>query len=99
MHALNVALNLGQTRYLMYEQATTPVSKVLLGTLICWLTITFVIWGALGKANPTLIGTLLVSAFSAAIAIMLLLELYSPYEGLIRVSDAPLRAALAHLGQ
>jgi hypothetical protein len=98
-HALNVALNLGQTRYLMYEQATTPVSKVLLGTLICWLTITFVIWGALGKANPTLIGTLLVSAFSAATAIMLILELYSPYEGLIRVSDAPLRAALAHLGQ
>jgi hypothetical protein len=27
------------------------------------------------------------------------LELYSPYEGLIRVSDAPLRAALTHLGQ
>jgi hypothetical protein len=97
--ALNFALNLGQTRYLMYEQATTPVSKVLLGTLICWLTITFVIWGALGNANPTLIGTLLVSAFSAATAIMLILELYSPYEGLIRVSDAPLRAALAHLGQ
>jgi hypothetical protein len=27
------------------------------------------------------------------------LELYSPYEGLIRVSDAPLCAALAHPGQ
>jgi hypothetical protein len=27
------------------------------------------------------------------------LELYSPYQGLIRVSDAPLHAALAHLDQ
>jgi hypothetical protein len=32
-------------------------------------------------------------------AIFLILELYSPYAGLIHVSGAPLRAALAHLGQ
>jgi len=27
------------------------------------------------------------------------LEMYSPYQGLIRISDAPLRAVLAHLGR
>jgi hypothetical protein len=32
-------------------------------------------------------------------AILLILEMYYPQTGLIRVSDAPLRAALAQLGQ
>jgi len=29
----------------------------------------------------------------------LILEMYTPYEGLVQISNAPLRAALAHLGQ
>jgi hypothetical protein len=29
----------------------------------------------------------------------LILEMYSPFEGLMQVSSAPLRSALAHLGQ
>jgi hypothetical protein len=48
--------------------------------------------------NTTIIVTLLVSALSVSGAIFLILEMYSPYQGWIRVSDPPLRAALAHLG-
>jgi hypothetical protein len=43
--------------------------------------------------------SLFVSAVSVSGAIFLILEMYSPYEGLIHVSTAPLRTALAHLGQ
>jgi len=43
--------------------------------------------------------SLLVSAVSVSGAIFLIPEMYSPYTGLIHVSGAPLRAALAHLGQ
>jgi len=97
--ALNMTTNLGQTRWLMYAQGATSVSKPMLAIMVFWLTITFVIWGLLAARNGTLIVTMLVSALSASGAILLILEMYSPYEGLIRVSDAPLRAALAHLGQ
>ncbi|QNI35029.1 hypothetical protein H7849_16280 [Alloacidobacterium dinghuense] len=96
--SLNMAMSIGQMRWLMYEQGALSISKPMLVIMIFWLTVTFVIWGLLSAPNPTIIVTMLVSALSVSGAILLLLEMYSPYEGLIRVSDAPLRAALAHLG-
>ena len=49
--------------------------------------------------NATIIATLFVCALSVSCAIFLILELDQPFQGFIRVSSAPLRAALAHLGQ
>ena len=97
--ALAMAVNLAQTRWLMYEQGAMSVSKPLLVVMVFWLTVTFVIWGLLAAPNGTLIATILVSALSASGAILLILEMYTPFEGLIRISEAPLRAALAQLGQ
>lgn len=97
--ALTIAMNIGLLRMLMFEQGTLSVSKPLLLMMVFWLTVTFVIWGLLASPNFTVIITMLASALSASGAILLILEMYSPYEGLIRVSDAPLRAALAHLVQ
>ena len=96
--ALSLAANIGQMRMLMYEQGTLSVSKPLLMTMVFWLTVTFVIWGLLAPPNGTVIAAMFASALSASGAILLILEMYSPYEGFIRVSEAPLRAALAHLG-
>jgi len=45
------------------------------------------------------ITTLLISALAVSGAVLLILEMYSPYTGLIQISSAPLRAALSHLGQ
>ena len=75
------------------------VSKPLLAIMIFWLTVTFAIWGLLAARNVTLIATILIAALSASGAIFLILEMYNPFQGLILVSDAPLRAAIAHLGQ
>jgi len=96
--ALSMVVNIGQMRMLMYEQGTLSISKPLLIIMVFWLTVTFVIWGLLAPPNGTVIAAILASALSASGAILLILEMYSPYEGIIRVSDAPLRAAIAHLG-
>jgi len=42
---------------------------------------------------------LAIAAFTVSSAILLIVELYTPYEGLIRVSDKPLREALMQLGK
>jgi hypothetical protein len=97
--ALSMVQNIGQTQMLMYEQSTLSVSTPLLIIMIFWLTVAFVIWGLLAPPNATVIATMLVAALSASGAILLILEMYSPYDGFIRVSDAPIRAALAHLNQ
>ena len=94
-----MAVNLAQTRWLMYEQGANSVSKPLLGVMVFWLTVTFVIWGLLAAPNGTLIATMLISALSASGGNLTDLGDVHTVRGLIQVSDAPFRAALAHLGQ
>jgi hypothetical protein len=97
--ALGTILALGQTRWLIAEQRVNSVSVPLLVVLIFWLTIIFMSFGLFAPRNATVIVSLLVSALSVSGAIFLILEMYSPYAGLIHVSSAPLRAALTRLGQ
>lgn len=97
--ALNLVIGLGQTRWLMYEQRASSGSVPMLMVLIFWLTALFISFGLFAPRNATVYITLLVSAMSVSFAIFLILELNNPYVGVIRISDAPLRSALAHLGQ
>ena len=67
--------------------------------LTFWVTALFVSFGLFAPFNTTTIVSLLMSALSVSGAIFLILEMYTPYAGLIQISSAPLRAALAQLGQ
>ena len=83
----------------MFEQGTIGISWPLLAVLVFWLTIVFASFGLFAPPNATVIVTLFLCALSVSGAIFLILEMYTPFEGLIQISSAPLRDALAHLGQ
>ncbi len=53
--------------------------------LVSWLTALFISFGLYAPTNGTVVTSLLVSALSVSAAIFLILELYSPYHGLIRI--------------
>ena len=97
--ALGLAMKLGQTRWLMFEQKSSSVPMPLLAMLIFWLTLLFTSFALFVRPNVMLVCSLLISALAVSGAIFLILEMYAPYTGLIHVSEAPLRAALAQLGQ
>ena len=97
--ALNIAYSLGQTRWLMYGQSTSSVPVPLLVVLVLWLTVIFISFGLFAPSNATSVASLFVSALSISCAILLILEMYKPFEGLIQISSAPLRAVLANLGK
>jgi len=97
--ALSLAMKLGQTRWLVFAQQTSSVPMPLLAVLVFWLTVIFMSFGLFVRPNLTVVSSLLVSALAVCGAIFLILEMYQPYTGLIRVSTAPLQAALAQLGQ
>lgn len=99
VQALSLAIGMLQTRWLISEQRVNSVSLPLLIVLVFWLTIIFISFGLFATRNATVVVSLLISALSVSGAIFLILDMYSPYGGVIRVSSAPLRAALAHLGQ
>jgi hypothetical protein len=94
-----MAVDLGKLRWLMFEQGTTGISWPLLAVLAFWLAIVFASFGLFAPPNATVIVTLFLCALSVSGAIFLILEMYTPYRGLIQISCAPLRNALANLGQ
>jgi hypothetical protein len=97
--ALSLALNIGQTRWLMFEQEGRSIPIPFLVVLVCWLTIIFVSFGLYAPPNATVVTVLFVCALSIAGAIFLILELDQPFAGWIRIPSAPLRNVLTHLGQ
>jgi len=97
--AVSLAIQIGQTRMLLYEQRQIPVPKPLLVMLIFWLIALFASFGLFAPRTLTVQVTLLIAAAAVCGAIFLILEMYHPYGGWIQLSDAPLRAALAQLGQ
>ena len=76
-----------------------PIPMPFLVVLIFWLSILFLNFGVFAPRNATVITALVFCALAVAGSIFLILELNHPFEGLVKVSSAPVHYALAHLGQ
>lgn len=97
--ASRIALDLGQTRWLMLEQAGGSISRPFLVVTILWLTLIFISFGLFAPSNGTVFGTLLMCSMVVASAFFIVLELDHPYEGVIQISSQPMRHAHAVIGQ
>jgi hypothetical protein len=97
--ALSVAIDLAKMRWLMVQRATSSVSPPLLAVVVCWLTLIFCSFGLLAPRTAIVAATLCLCALSVSAAIFLVIDMYSPFSGVVRVSSAPLRTALAQLGR
>ncbi len=96
--ALGLAIALAQTRWLIFAQKSYSVPMSLLATLVFWLTLLFVSFGLFARGNLTVVVSLFTSALAVSGAIFIILRMYH-LAGLIQFSSAPLRAAVAQLGQ
>jgi len=97
--ALSVGMEIANTQWLMFEQASFPIPRKLLAIVVFWFTVVFASFGLHAPRNYTVIVTFFLCALSVAGAILLIVELYSPFGGLIHLSSAPLRNALSQLGK
>src|SRR5262245_14975088 len=97
--ARQITIDLGRTRSLLSAQRGSTIPLPFLVILIFWITVIFASFGLFAPRNATVVATLLVCALSVSGAIFLILEMDQPFQGFIQVSSAPLRTALAHLGQ
>jgi len=97
--ALEATNELLQVRWLLQESGSGIPSSPFLVALIFWLTFIFATFGLMAPRNSTVIGVLTISALSVAISIVLVLEMEHPFAGLIKVSSAPIRFMISHLGQ
>jgi hypothetical protein len=97
--AVETSESLLTVRWMMVAYADPPVHGLFLGILLFWLTIIFTSFGLLTHRNTLVVMTLFLCAVSVAASVFLILELASPFEGLIRVSSSPFNYALSHLNR
>jgi hypothetical protein len=91
--------DLAQSRWAGFEAAATSTPTAFLVVLVSWLAAMFLSFGLFAPRNGTVLAALLVGALAVSTSIVLIEEMSLPFDGLIAVSGAPLRDALAVLGK
>jgi hypothetical protein len=97
--ALSLITEIRKERALILERARITIPIPFLIVLVWWFTIIFACLSLFAPRNALVMAIMFACALSVSAAIVLVLELDSPYEGVIRLSNAPLRNALEHIGQ
>jgi hypothetical protein len=97
--AVQVASDVARTRWLVLGSSGPAIQMPFLVVLAFWLSALFASFGLFAPRNGTVMVVLVLSAASVATAIFLILEMGSPFAGVMRISSAPLRYTFAHLGE
>jgi hypothetical protein len=97
--ALQISGDIMETRWLMLAGAGGSIQVPFLVVIVFWLTIIFMSFGLFAPRNAMVVAVLFVCALSVSAAIFLLLEMDQPFQGLMKISSAPLRYTLSHLGK
>jgi hypothetical protein len=96
--ALQLGGDLTEERWLLVGENEGSVPRPFLAVLVFWLAVLFAGFGLFAPRHATVVVALLVCALSLSAAVFLILEMDRPFEGLVTVSAAPMRTALARLG-
>lgn len=97
--ALQLSGEVAQTRWLIAEQRASSIPQPFLVLLVLWLVVIFLGFGMFAPGHGTAFAVILTCALSVSSAIYLILELDRPFEGLLKISDMPLRDAVAEMSR
>jgi hypothetical protein len=84
-------------RSMLFEQAEQRTPMLFVVVVIFWLTVIFASFSLFSPLNLSSMVALVVIALSASCAIFLFFEMEQPFDGVMQVSSAGLRAAVAPL--
>ena len=88
---------MAEAHWLVVETSSEGLPWPFLVVMTFWLCVLFATFGLLAPGNMTVVVTLFVCSLSVAGAVFLIVDMTNPYLGLIYISDAPMRDALAQL--
>jgi hypothetical protein len=97
--AVDLVEQILDTRWVALTSTDTPVPTAFIVIMVFWLAVTFASFGLFAPGNRTVVTALFVSAISVSCAIFLVLELGSPFDGIVQVSGEPMRHALSLLNR
>lgn len=92
--AADLTLELAESRALLASRALVGVPTPLLVIVVGWLVIILFGFSVLAPRNTVATAALVVAAVAVSGAILLLLEYYEPFDGLIQISSDPMAASI-----
>jgi hypothetical protein len=94
----SVIQDLRKTYWLMFlETEQTSISIPLLVVVTSWLVAIFISFGVFAPPNSTVMVTLIICALAVSSAIFIIMEMYSPFSGILRISPVAIRDALSQM--
>ena len=96
---MKTTTDIAQARWILFAQKGRSIPTPFLVVMACWLTLILASFSMFAPRNALAWLTLLTCALAVSSAIFLILELDRPFDGMIQISSAPLRSALAQLGR
>lgn len=92
------AVRLDQSQWLMFMKGDqAPIPVLLLAVVVSWLLATFASFGLFAPPNSTVVTTLALTALAVSSALFIIMNLSSPFTGVLKLSSAPLRDALVQM--
>ena len=95
--ASEAATDLEKATWLQAAQESAHVQHPFVIILILWLFVLFVSFGLFAPRNAVVVAALLVGALAISGAVLLIVDMDSPYEGVLVVSPQPMQQALAQI--
>jgi hypothetical protein len=95
--ALQISTNLLRQRWLMIEQAGTKIQPMVVVVLVLWIAFIFATFALNAPRNATVVAAFLICSLAIGGSIYLILEMDSPLNGTMKLSDWPMTNALAHM--
>ncbi len=84
-------------RWVLVEESGANVPRSLLRIVVAWLILIFASFGYRAPPNAVVITSFVAGAFLLSAAVYMIFDLSLPFDGLIRVSPAPLLNVLEHM--
>ena len=88
-----------QIRWQLIEEGSSSIPTPFYVILVFWLVLVFASFGLTAPRNALSYTAIALGALAIASAVYVILDLETPYGGIIAVSSQPLRDALAHLNR
>jgi len=97
--AIQATSDLMQYRWLIFTQSQNTLPRPLFGLLLLWVTTLNFIYALFAPRNGTVVMALFCCALAVAGAILLIVEMNRPLEGLVRVPSKSFSETLQFLGK
>jgi hypothetical protein len=97
---LDLVVELRKTQWLLFlksKQSALPVPLLLV--VVSWLALIYLSFGLFTPPSPTIVVIFIFGALAVSGAVLIILELYTPFRGLLGISSDPILEALSQMGR